>query len=79
MYGYQVHFEGNNFDKEDGYFKGKTTGCGYCKEAHGLWLALRGLGLDPKTVNEANYLLRKYRKGGNFYQLSMNQLKKALK
>ena len=80
MYGNQVHFEGNDYSKEDGYFMGKTTGCGYSKESSALNDYLKELiGVAPSCHYSASDLLRAIHKGGNCFVGTRAAIKKAIK
>lgn len=81
VYGHQVISEYNYGDYEKNYTRNKTSGCGYCKEAEALQEALSDiLGGRAYTCHyRASSLLHKHRKGGNYYELSMGQLRKAIK
>lgn len=80
-YGHQVCHEGNDMRKTSGFFEGKTGGCGYSKPCQALQDVLSlAVGKLAYTCHyEAHNLLFKYRKGGNYYELSLSQLKKVCK
>lgn len=87
-YGYQVSYEGNDYNKEEGYFHGKTGGYGYSKEASALKSCLRELGFKaPSCHYETSYLFNRYGNGknkslhvgGNYYTGTVNQIKQFLK
>lgn len=83
-YGHQVCYEGalypntpcGDFQK----FEGKTGGYGYCKEAQALNDCIRAIiGTAPSCHYEAHSLLHRYHKGGNYYELSVAQLRKTVR
>lgn len=80
-YGRQVCYGGNDMRKTSGFFEGITHGCGYSKPCRALQdvLALAVGKLAYTSHYEAHNLLYKYHKGGNYYELSLSQLKKVYK
>lgn len=81
MHGHQVCYYGNDLRREDGYFEGKTGGYGYCKSASALEDSLHHIfGKYPTNCNsDPDHVLRDFHKGGNYYELSVGQLKKVVK
>lgn len=79
-YGHQVCFQGNDFRKEESYFEGKTSGCGFSKECAALEECINHITGDIFSCGwEASSLFHANHKGGNFYKMSLGQLKKAIK
>ena len=80
MYGVQCHFEGNDHSIEEGYFHGKTGGCGYSKEASAINDCLKQImKVFPNCHHTANDIFYKYKTGGNHYTMSRAALKKEIK
>lgn len=77
VYGYQVVWQVfKNYSLES---QGVTGGCGYCKESAAFEDFLRVIrGKYTGCGGDVSHYLWKYRKGGNFYQCTMNQLLKAV-
>jgi hypothetical protein len=76
-YGYQVLGEYSNFEEIKEY---KSSGCGYCKESHILELILKDiLGYTPKKYDNTSSLFFRYRKGGNYYELTIEELRECVK
>ena len=79
-YGHQVHFEGNNYNTDDGYFSGKTGGCGYSKEAKALNDCLHNIvGTSPTCHYECRDLFHSLRVGGNYFEGTAAKIKKIVK
>lgn len=76
LYGYQVIIE---YNAGQGWASYTTSGCGYCKATQALEHFYKELFDTWKSFHgDLNYLSRgtKYSKGGNFYEMTLNQFKK---
>lgn len=73
--GYQIYKDHKMIES------GTTGGYGYCKESHAFSKFVYNItkGKYRAGGGEASQNLWKYHKGGNYYECTMNQLKKAVK
>lgn len=78
VYGYQVCAEYCTSLQIKGWKETKTSGCGYSKESSSFEDFLIDLGIKDRKHDEPSRLLYKYCKG-NYCELSLQQLKKAVK
>lgn len=76
--GYQVCSQVLDFNNSP--IEDKTSGHGYCKESFALLYALSEIiGKSPYTcLYSVDNLFYKFKKGGNYYELSQAQLREVL-
>lgn len=65
-YGQQIVTVVFNYPNE--VWTNKTSGCGYCKQSHGLMMAFEMLGYKPKDHGSNGKLSYNLHVGGNFYK-----------
>ena len=77
--GYQVCSQVFDFENEP--IENKTGGYGYCKESQALqYVIWEIIGKRPYSCHySVDNLFYKFKKGGNYYELSWAQLNKVLK